>query len=83
MGKYNLHSVVLENWQRKIKAFQDIFIELSIQHIYWSFNMVVDGLSNGALLLDVGLFSADYFLDGALVSSKTFFSLLRSLFFVD
>ena len=42
---YDLSSLVLEPWQRKIRDLQESFFYLQVFHIYKNFNKLVDGLS--------------------------------------
>ena len=63
-----LSFVVLERWQRKIGELQEYFIDLRAQHIYKSFNVLVDGLLNDALQLVDGLLLVREFVDDALWS---------------
>ena len=72
-GIYSITSLVLDHWQRKIRALHEAFIDISIQHISRNFNAMADVLSKRALSLDPGLMQVEEVVDGQVVSSYSHF----------
>ena len=48
-GNYDIHSVELEHWLRKMKDLIRQFSTLSFQHIFREYNTLADGLSKRAI----------------------------------
>ena len=46
---YNISSVILEPWQRKIRALKESFIDIEIQYISRAYNQMANSLSKVAL----------------------------------
>lgn len=50
-GFYSIVSLVLEPWQRKIRVLQETFININMQHISITFNVMVDYYLRDLLVL--------------------------------
>jgi hypothetical protein len=63
----------LDSWKRKIKALEEAFINIDIEHISRIYNVMVDVLSKRALRISPGLMQVDEVVDGKVVSSSCLF----------
>lgn len=72
-GSYSIASLVLDSWKRKIKASEEAFINIDIEHISRIYNVMANVLSNRALRISPGLMQVDEVVDGKVVSSSCLF----------